>query len=390
MGNRMHASINRAMAFASLALWITLAACGDGATPAIEPARESEFDLPGRYGVASFDRIFVDTSRSTRANGDFPGAPERTLPVRIWYPVDAENAGQTDAPIAASGPFPLVGYAHGFTSGKAAGGRLGEHLVSHGYVVIAPDFPLSNGGAPGGPTAGDIANQPADLGFVLQQLMRLDHPVARAIDPTKTGIVGLSLGGGTVVIGAYHPTLSLGFVGAAVALAPAACFTGPDFYTNPMPTMLIAGTADELVPFDESPERAFGWAPSPTTLVRLDGGTHVGMLGIDAPGINSDLTIGCAAVLGEVGEEDEDSFAGSAALLTEGLDGDVYRIDGCDLERFCKNGYVQTMSAERQLKLVRIATLAHFEATLRGRTDAAAFVSQSLDANNADTSVLTK
>lgn len=374
----------------TLALLLALAGCGDGSSPAVEPASQTEFDRPGPYGVASFDRTFVDTSRSTRANGDFPGAPERTLPVRIWYPVDAANAGQADAPVAAGGPFPLVGYAHGFTSGKAAGGRLGEHLVSHGYIVIAPDFPLSNGGAPGGPTAGDIANQPGDLGFVMQQLTRIDHPVADAIDTSRQGIAGLSLGGGTVVIGAYHPTLSLGFVGAAVALAPAACFTGPDFYGNAMPTMLIAGTADELVPFDESPERAFHWAPSPTTLVRLEGGTHVGMLGIDAPGVNSDLTVGCAAVLGEVGEENETSFAGSAELLSRGVAGDVYRIDGCDLERFCNNGYVQTMSAERQLQLVRIAALAHFEANLRGRADAAAFITQSLGANNVDTGVQAK
>jgi hypothetical protein len=155
--------------------------------------------------------------------------------------------------------------------------------------------------------------------------------------------------------------------------------------------MLIAGTADELVPFDESPERAFSWAPAPVSLVRLEGGTHVGMLGIDAPGaVNSDIVVGCAAVQGEVDEEGEDSFAGSAELLTDGLDGDVFRPDGCDLERFCNNGYEQTMSADRQLQIVRVATLAHFEAHLRGRADAAAFIRQSLAQGNADVAVSIK
>ena len=374
----------------ALALLASLASCGDDATPAVNPASQSEFDAAGPYGVASFDTTFVDTSRSTRANGDFPGVPDRTLVARVWYPTDVLAPGN-DSAAPALGSFPLIGYAHGFTSGRAAGGMLGEHLASHGYVVVAPDFPLSNGAAPGGPTAGDLANQPADLAFVMRRLAAMDHPVARAIDTSRQGIAGLSLGGATVVTAAYHPTLSLGFIDAAVALAPAACFTGPDFYGNSVPTMLIAGTADELVPFDESPERAFGWAPSPTTLLRLEGGTHVGMLGIDAPGAeNADILVGCAAVLNEVGEEDESSFAGSQELFTQGLSGDVYRADGCDLERFCNNGYVQTMSAARQLQLVRIATLAHFEANLRDRADAAAFITQSLGPNNRDAAVQTK
>ena len=373
-----------------LALAVALAGCGDDPSPAVEPASQAEFDATGPYGVASFDVTFVDRSRSTRANGTFPGAPERTLVSTVWYPIDgpaSEGAPASPAP----GSFPLIGYAHGFTSGRAAGGRLGEHLASHGYVVVAPDFPLSNGGAPGGPTAGDLAHQPADLGFVMRELAALDHPVADAIDTTRQGIAGLSLGGATVVTAAYHPSLGLDFIDAAVALAPAACFTGPDFYANAVPTMLIAGTADELVPFDESPERAFGWAPSPTTLLRLEGDTHVGMLGIDAPGAeNSDVLVGCAAVANEVGEEDESSFSGSEDLFTRGLSGDVYRADGCDLERFCNNGYVQTMSAQRQLQLVRIATLAHFEANLRGRADAAAFLARALGPNNPDAAVQTK
>ena len=76
--------------------------------------------------------------------------------------------------------------------------------------------------------------------------------------------------------------------------------------------------------------------------------------------------------------------------MTNGVPGDVYRRDDCDLERFCNNGYVQTMSADRQLQLVRIATLAHFEANLRGRADAAAFIERSLEVGNADTGVQTK
>ncbi len=376
----------------ALASFSHLACGGDDDGAAVIPAAQAEFAERGPFAVASMDLEFVDTSRTTAANRDFGGAAERRLAVRVWYPVDAGLAGTESPAPASGGPFPLLGYAHGFTSGRGGAAPVGEHLVSHGYVVIAPDFPLSWGGAPGGPVASDIANQPGDLGFVMQSLIGLEHPVAAAIDAERQGIFGLSLGGATVVVSAFHPRLGLDFIDAAVALAPATCFAGPDFYGDPPPIMIVGATADELVPFDESPERTFGTAPGPQTLVALDGGTHVGMLGIGvADATNTDLVVGCPQVESLV---DEAVFSGtfepSASLFVEGLSGDVYRPEGCDTDRFCDNGYVQTMSAERQVELVRIATLAHFEATLRGRADAQAFIERRLAVDNSDVEVRRK
>ena len=63
------------------------------------------------------------------------------------------------------------------------------------------------------------------------------------------------------------------------------------------PTLIVTGDADELVPFDTGPARAFASAPGPITLVRLHGGNHVGFIGIEIPGAdNADEAVGCTAV----------------------------------------------------------------------------------------------
>ena len=66
---------------------------------------------PWSVGMRKFD--LVDSSRPTDANGDFPGAPERTLHARAWYPLDAVGGS---IPARA---FPLIVYSHGFFSTSA-------------------------------------------------------------------------------------------------------------------------------------------------------------------------------------------------------------------------------------------------------------------------------
>ena len=71
------------------------------------PAADSESArrlAPGPHRVATFDTVFVDASRPTDANGDFAGAPARTLPATLWYPEGTAAA------------HPLLVYSHGFMS----------------------------------------------------------------------------------------------------------------------------------------------------------------------------------------------------------------------------------------------------------------------------------
>lgn len=225
-----------------LLLALGLAACSDANGP------DASLDLaalaaPGSYAAGERQLELVDLSRPTAPNGSFPGADGRTLPTRVWFPADGSGAPASD------GPFPIVGWAHGYSSANFEGAFVGAHLATHGYVVVAPTFPLSNGGAPGGPTIGDMTSQPGDLDFAMREVASgaAGDDLARAVDVSRRGIAGLSLGGGTVLIGTYHPKWRIEDVKAAVALAPASCFFGPDLYAASVPTLIVTGDADMLV-----------------------------------------------------------------------------------------------------------------------------------------------
>ncbi|MFP6663742.1 MAG: hypothetical protein VCC00_06050 [Deltaproteobacteria bacterium] len=372
----------------AMGLMLSLAACS-GNSIKVEPATWESLAEPGPWEVGEWNTLLWDSSRPTPPNGDYEGDSGRILATQVYYPVDAGTPpagpeGQADTPVPPSsgGPFPVLGYAHGFTSSNQAARGLITHLVSHGYVVVAPNFPLSTGGAPGGPTVTDMHNQPGDLAFALQTIAARDtapgDAIAAVMDMDRVGIVGLSLGGATVVIGAYHPTLQIPFAKAAVAHAPATCFFGPDFYQRAIPTMILAGDADELVPFTTAAQRSFEFAAHNATLVRLIGGTHIGMLGIgSATGPHADILIACAAVAEDIPSEGDARLERLAEGIQAGLDGNLMDPDSCT-EGFCDNGFQHSMSGNRQLELTRVGTLAHFQATLRGHADAAAFIATTL------------
>jgi len=365
-----------------------LAGCSDS-SDAVAPASRSELVNPGPFAVGEAELVLVDRSRPTRANGTYPGAAERTLPTHVWFPSAPGSDDSAPVPPEDGGPFPLIGWAHGFISSRLEGAEIKRHLASHGYVVVAPDFPLSNGGAPGGPTLGDMGNQPADLDFVMDEALHLPGSLASisaAIDAGRRGIAGLSLGGGTTLIAAFHPRLHLDAIQAAVALAPASCFFGPGLYEHALPTMIIAGDADELVPLEHGPARAFSFAPPPLTLVRLAGGNHLGFIGIEIPGVpNTDRAVGCGAVeMAGTG-----GFENLVTDLSPGAGPDVLDFANCGAG-VCAESFVQTMHAARQVELTKIAMLAHFEATLRGRAGAARFLAEAFAAGDADVEVSVK
>jgi len=374
----------------ALAVALTLAAgCGDSDSDTdVIPATQASFLEPGPYGSATRDFVFVDSSRTTPPNRDYAGAAERRLVTRVWYPIDAQGVPAGTA--AAAGPFPVIGYAHGFLSSHVEADGLKRHLASHGYIIIAPTFPLSTASAPGGPTIGDMGNQPGDLAFVIDSVASLtndDADLAAAMDTTRKGIAGLSLGGGTVLIAVYHPVLHLPGIRAAVAHAPVSCFFAAPFYDHSLPTLIMGGDADQLVPFDGSAARALAWAPPPLTVARLIGGNHVGFLGIDIPNEPHSDSIGCIAV----GNVDPESGAALLAQeLTAGTTPDVVDAGGCGDNPVCGELFVQTMRGARQTELQMAATLAHFEAELRGRADAAAFRDRVFGSENADVEVTLK
>jgi len=239
------------------------------------PAGEQSAALyePGTLGVSMQPIEWVDASRQTNRNGDFAGSATRELNGFIWYP-------QTRA----QEPFPLIVYSHGFMSSVSEADYLVDFLVPKGYVVVAVDYPLSHGGAPGGPNVNDVINQPGDVSFVLDQLLARNADendnLYGLLDPSRIAAVGLSLGGLTTQLAAYHRDLRDSRLSVAVSIAGPSVFLEPRFFeTSDIPFMMIAGSADAIVPYEANA------APIPAKsksglLVTLDKGTHVGFASV--------------------------------------------------------------------------------------------------------------
>ena len=305
---------------------------------------------PGPDRVATFDTVFVDASRPTDANGVFAGAPERTLAATLWYP-----EGATDA-------HPLVAYSHGFMSMRGENPPLAALLASHGYVVVSVDFPLTHGGAPGGPNVRDVVNQPGDVRFVIDRVLAWEpgeRPFAGEIDRERIGAVGLSLGGLTTTLATFHPRLRDPRIAAAVSIAgPAAMFSPAFFASADVPFLMIAGTSDAMVPYE--------WNAAPTPrkvrsggLVSIEGASHAGFAAFaDMFPLrllaNPDW-IGCYALTRNLQRGPENPFA-SLGGEAEGVVFDP------NAPLPCRDGAPDSaLAAGRQLMITRLAALAFFE-----------------------------
>jgi fermentation-respiration switch protein FrsA (DUF1100 family) len=236
----------------------------------------------------------VDESRPTEANGDYPGATSRTLVTEVWYPAEGgpQPGELRDAPLDRSqAPYPLIVFSHGLTGIRRQSSSYTAHLASHGYVVISPDFPLTNGAAPGGPRIGDAVNQPGDVSFLINSFLQFSaepgNPFEGAIDETTIGLTGHSTGGLTSILATFGP-LADPRVKAVLPLAPLGCMVGNQAYTaSHIPLLVIGGSADQVVGFP-SIRQAYDAANTPKYLLTLLGGNHMRFAEIDiedpAPG----------------------------------------------------------------------------------------------------------
>ncbi len=316
---------------------------------------------------------YVDSTRPTPANHEYPGAATRTLTVEVWYPASAPEGTMRDAPLDVSGgPFPLILHSHGFMDSRLGEGYLAEHLASHGYVVASPDYPLSKGGAPGGSTVHDVPQQPGDVRFVIDRLLA-DSALAGALDPTRIAASGLSLGGLTSLLATYHPTLRDPRLRAVLAMAAPSCFLTAPFYKNSTaPLLLVHGDADVLVPPEPNSMRAFERDAGPRELVLLRRGTHTGFAGYASlfdPMEHYDK-IGCAAIVNSI---DVTSFAGLGSE-EQGISADS---SVCPPPCQAPADGVP-MAAERQQELVKALALAFFDRELRGAADADQFLTSTV------------
>lgn len=218
------------------------------------------------FAVGRHDETFVDPSRPDDER-DGPGARRRrTLVTTVWFPYGAP------------GPHPLVVYSHGYFATREGATYLAERLASRGYVVAAPDHPLTRRRA-AWRRVEDVVQQPADLRVVIDRMLAWsarERPFDGPIDPQRIGVMGLSLGGMTATLAAFHPRLRDPRIRAAVSIAgPMTIFSARFFAGVPVPFLMLAGDEDVVIDYAANAPLVLERVPT-GRLVTIHGATHVG------------------------------------------------------------------------------------------------------------------
>jgi dienelactone hydrolase len=236
-----------------------------GGDTAVPPSTLVTDDRPRT--VTTFTAPLVDTSRPTvPVTEGAPGSAVRDLPTTVYLP-------------SGSGPAPLVVFSHGLGGSPKKFTRLHTAWAEAGYVVAAPQFPLTSDANPDhGAEVGDLVNQPADVSFVLDEMLAAAadpaSQLAGRIDPDHVGAAGLSLGGATTYGVIFNDCCADPRFSAAMIMAGAVLvYTGTNDYSRDIPTLVFHGDDDLALRYELGRN---GWdvLPSPTWLVTLLGAPH--------------------------------------------------------------------------------------------------------------------
>ena len=278
------------MAFARIrlcslaALAVTLVCSAGLATAARAGVGGLEAQPPGppssRSGVGVTTLRLVDDRRWFVLAGH--RREPRRLTTYVYYPeagTPSATGGNGRPLSAAPGPNPLLVFAHGFDGTPASYASLLHYWASAGFVVAAPLFPRTNLHAPGGPDEADVVNQPADISFVISNLLALDadssSPLHALIDAGRIAVAGHSDGAETALAVADARRLRDPRVRAGVIMSGAEMsgIGGYSFMGGP-PLLAIQGTADTF----NQPRFTYAFfnaARPPKYMLKLLGATHL-------------------------------------------------------------------------------------------------------------------
>jgi predicted dienelactone hydrolase len=251
------------------------------ATPPLTAASTTVATIPGTatpYHVAEVHRTFVDHSRGTPARGGNPASSSRAITTTIYYPTSVAPSQQDPKPHPATGPFPLVVFAHGYAIDAAAYAPLLRDLATGGFVVAAPDFPGTSTAHAGSAIRSDSLQQPGDISFVITSILDLSAQpgvFSNVVNPNAVGDSGQSDGGVTAAAAAYNTCCIDPRIKASVILTGGAFgFDGQWFPPGTPPVMFVHATADEVNPYSASTSM-FSQAQSPKYLMTIEGGDHL-------------------------------------------------------------------------------------------------------------------
>ena len=231
-------------------------------------------------------RTLIDPTRSTGARGDHGPTESRSLPLTIRYPIRSEDSAAAvtdpasaeveDAPPA--GQWPLIVFAHGLDASAATYAGLLHELAAAGFVVIAPEFPLSSNTVDAPAIEGDEPEQARDMRFIIETFTHPSDgdPIAGAIDPGPVGVMGHSDGAQTALLVGFAPAYRDDRIGAVVAVSGRYSTFGGRWFAPVRPALLVVqATDDELNPFRYG-EELVRLDSGPASLVAVDGVTHLG------------------------------------------------------------------------------------------------------------------
>ena len=253
-----------------------LGACGGGNGEDTSAARAPE----ARFAVGTRFETFVDRSRPTNATPDSEAKPERTMQTLITYPAagSPDRPASSGAPAAAGGPFPLVVFSHG--SGVSSPARyelLFNAWAAAGYVIAAPKYPLSSTSLSG--ANGDAVNQPADVSFLISEVVRLGadraSPFAGLVKGDRVAVAGHSLGAVTTLGVAFNGCCVDQRIDAAIVMAGGEGFFPAEQWFGPIrtPILVIHGDNDRIVRIADG-QKVFADASPPKAMLTVFGGDH--------------------------------------------------------------------------------------------------------------------
>ena len=212
------------------------------------------------FDVASLTLPLVDTSRPTVSHGHQISS-SRALTTLVWYP-------------QAPGRRPLVVFAHGYQVGPTPYLSLLRTWAAHGYVVAAPEFPLTDEAVAGANLdENDINNQPADLRFVTDTLTSASSPVAARIDVNQVVVAGHSDGSESALAASVAPVPSGEPPFRALVAMSVQQLPGVSHTDNP-PMLVTQGDHDTINPPSYG-YQVYDQGSSPKYLLVLKGGEHL-------------------------------------------------------------------------------------------------------------------
>jgi predicted dienelactone hydrolase len=342
--------------------------------------------IPGPYKVITDEFKAVDEHRKTQPNNDFPGRDVRVLKGKVWRPEGLQSPG------------PLLVYSHGFMSFHEEGKYLTRFLASHGYTVVSVDYPLTNFFAPGKPKLADVVNQPGDVSFLIDTMLKRNadknDALFNTIDPKKIAVDGVSLGGMTSTLVAFHRQVLDRRITAAISTAgPAAMFTAAFFTSNKIPFMMIGGSGDAMVPFEKNAASIPQKVPG-SILVDLKNASHAGFA---QPASTFMRFMGNPDSLGcrELRKNLPSTSGNTSDSFMSGLDGAENGIDLSDRTLPCSGDIpANAMKASRQHMFTTLAAYSFLESVFASdpatRAAARQYLLQTLPAENSTEVLVTQ